>query len=165
MSVFPAALIALLVIAAASDLANRTISNYAVLAVALAGLIVRVEGGSASLASVWAVMALVALLVLLYSRNLLGGGDVKLMAALSLALTATDCYRFVTATALSGGVLAMAYLLLRNVLPPLRCKPGAPRLLRIAALEGWRIRRGAPLPYGLAIAAGGIFVLLHPAAR
>lgn len=153
-----------LVIAAASDLANRTIPNYAVLAVASAGLIVRIEGGSASLVSLWAVVGLIALLVLLYSRNLLGGGDVKLMAAVSLALTATDCYRFVTATVLFGGVLAMAYLLLRKVLPPLRCKPGAPRLLRIAAVEGRRIRRGAPLPYGIAIAAGGIFVLLHPAA-
>jgi prepilin peptidase CpaA len=87
---------------------------------------------------------------------------VKLMAALSLALTATDCYRFVIATALFGGLLAMAYLLLRRVLPPLRCKPGTSRLLRVAVVEAWRIRRGLPLPYGVAIAAGGIFVLLHP---
>lgn len=162
MSVCLVALIASLAIAAVSDLANRTIPNYAIVCVALASLLVKVDRDSAYLDSVWAVIALIAVLLFLYLRNLLGGGDVKLMAALSLALTATDCYRFVIATAVFGGVLAMTYLLLRKVLPPLRCKPRAPRLLRIAALEAWRIRRGAPLPYGVAIAAGGIFVLLHP---
>lgn len=161
MSVCLIALVAFLAIAAAWDLANRTIPNYVVLFVALVSLIVKVDGTFAYLDSLWAVIALSAFLLFLYSRNLLGGGDVKLMAALSLALTATDCYRFVIATALFGGVLAITYLLLRKVLPPLRCKPGAPRLLRIAALEGWRIRRGAPLPYGVAIAGAGIFVLLH----
>jgi prepilin peptidase CpaA len=155
-------LVLLLATAAARDVTSRIIPNALNLLIAAAGISIRAWTASTSPASLWATGALLLALLFLYARRLLGGGDVKLMAALSLALTATDCYRFVIATALFGGLLAMAYLLLRRVLPPLRCKPGTSRLLRVAVVEAWRIRRGLPLPYGVAIAAGGIFVLLHP---
>jgi Flp pilus assembly protein protease CpaA len=32
--------------------------------------------------------------------------------------------------------------------------------LRVAAIERWRIRRRGPVPYGVAIAIGGAFVVL-----
>lgn len=157
-----AALTLLLASAAMCDLASRLIPNRLCLFVALGGLLLRVGAGATYDGSLWAITALLLVLLLLFARSLLGGGDLKLMAALSVALTAGDCFRFVVATSLFGGILALAYLLLRRLLPPLRCRPGASRLLRIAALETWRIHRGLPLPYGVAIAAGGIFVLLHP---
>jgi prepilin peptidase CpaA len=33
-------------------------------------------------------------------------------------------------------------------------------LARALRVEQWRIRRGGPLPYACAIAAGGLFILL-----
>ena len=35
-------------------------------------------------------------------------------------------------------------------------------LRRVLRVESWRIRRGAPLPYGVAIAAGAAFALIRP---
>jgi prepilin peptidase CpaA len=155
-------LILLLMTAAVCDVASRTVPNSLSLFIAFTGIPIRIWAAPTVLASFWATVALMLVLLFLYARHLLGGGDVKLMVALSLALTAVDCYRFVIATALFGGLLAIIYLLLRRALPPLRCRPDASRLLRVAVVEAWRIRRGLPLPYGVAIAAGGIFVLLHP---
>ena len=57
-------------------------------------------------------MVLFALLLIAYSRGLIGGGDVKLMTALAVGLSPFDCYRFVVATAIAGGLLGIAYLLL-----------------------------------------------------
>ena len=70
--------------------------------------------------------------------------------------------RLFIATAIAGGVLAVAYLLLERTLMPTN-KPASMSLLRrVIAVEAWRIRRRGPLPYGVAIAAGGAFILLHP---
>jgi hypothetical protein len=37
---------------------------------------------------------------------------------------------------------------------------GWSQFTRICRIESWRIRRHAPLPYGIAIAAGGVWTLL-----
>ena len=71
---------------------------------------------------------------------LLGGGDVKLLAAGALWLGAAALGPFLLATVLAGGVLAVAFLL-------------AGLLRRRAAGAA-----AASLPYGIAIAAGGILV-------
>jgi prepilin peptidase CpaA len=83
------------------------------------------------------------------------------MSALAMGLSPFDCYRFVVATAIAGGILGLAYLLLSRM-PRGPHKSGRVSLLgRVAAVESWRICRRGPLPYGVAIAAGGAFVLLH----
>ena len=69
--------------------------------------------------------------------RLLGGGDVKLIAAAALWLGAAALGPFLLATALAGGALAVGFLLARH-----------------ARREGL----AAGLPYGIAIAAGGILV-------
>ena len=84
------------------------------------------------------------------------------MTALAVGLSPHDCYRFVVVTALAGGLLALSYLLLSH---QKRIAPAITRqslFRRILAIEGWRIRHRGPLPYGVAIAAGGAFVLLQP---
>jgi prepilin peptidase CpaA len=87
---------------------------------------------------------------------MLGGGDVKLLTALAVALPPLGTCRLVVATAIAGGVLGVAYLLLSPRTSPILL------LGRVAAIESWRIGRREPLPYGVAIAAGGAFVLLFP---
>jgi prepilin peptidase CpaA len=68
------------------------------------------------------------------------------------------------ATAIAGGVLALLQLGLRGRLAaPSRPRP-AGLLRRVLRCEAWRIRRGAPLPYGVAIAAGTAFVMTRSGA-
>lgn len=94
----------------------------------------------------WPGMALqigLALLVLavcaaLFAMRVLGGGDVKLLAALALWVPPATFADLVLVMALAGGGLAAAMLVLRG-----RMAPDAP----------------ASIPYGIAIAAGGLWVL------
>jgi prepilin peptidase CpaA len=85
------------------------------------------------------------------------------MTALAVGMSPFDSYRFVVATAIAGGLLGIAYFLLSRRLNGLRESRRASLLGRVATIESWRIRRRGPLPYGVAIAAGGTFVLLHSA--
>ena len=160
---FALSVLVLLLIAAWRDLATRTIPDTVSLLVVATGLLVRGLEGPLALA-LSAATALLFFVVLLgvYARGLIGGGDVKIMTALAVALSPLDSYRFVVATAIAGGVLAVAYLLLsRRRHAPSGTRPVS-LLGRVAAVESRRIARRGPLPYAVAIAAGGAFVLLHP---
>jgi prepilin peptidase CpaA len=159
---FMLAVLALLMAVAWHDIATRTIPDTLSLLLVAAGGVARIlEGPSALALSMAAALALFALLLIAFARGLLGGGDVKVMTALAIGLSPFDCYRFVVATAIAGGVLGLAYLLLPRALHGLRKAKRISLLGRVAAVESWRIRRRGPLPYGVAIAAGGAFVLLH----
>jgi|HubBroStandDraft_1064217.scaffolds.fasta_scaffold295426_2 prepilin peptidase CpaA len=157
--------IGLLAIAAASDLATRTIPDQVCIALALLGVGARLFAGVTAVAlSVVVAVALFALLVLAHARGALGGGDVKLAAAMAVGLAPLQTYRFVVATVLAGGVLSLLHLLLRRAPPPARLvvrSSGLASLVRrIATVERWRIRRKGSLPYGIAIACGGAWVTL-----
>jgi len=159
--------IGLLAVAAVSDLATRTIPDQACIALALLGLGARLFAGVAALAlSIGVAAALFAVLVLAHARGALGGGDVKLAAAMALGLAPAQTYRFVVATVLAGGVLSLLHLLLRRApaWPAARSmsRPSgfASLARRIVTVERWRIRRKGSLPYGIAIACGGAWVTL-----
>jgi prepilin peptidase CpaA len=68
----------------------------------------------------------------------MGGGDVKLAAALALWFSPAATIRFLIIMSLAGGVLTLALLMLQKV----RRKDGPPKV-----------------PYGVAIAFGGLFIL------
>ena len=165
------ATIGLLAVAAMSDLATRTIPDEACIALALLGCGARLLAGTAALAvSAGVAIGLFAVLVLAHARGALGGGDVKLAAAMALGLAPAQTYRFLVATVLAGGVLSLLHLILRRAPPPARLavrSPEAGRPLRRASVirrvivaERWRIRRKGSLPYGIAIACGGAWVTL-----
>jgi len=135
------------------------------IALAVLGLVVRLFAGITAVAvSVVVAIALFAPLVLAYARGALGGGDVKLAAAMAIGLAPVQTYRFVVATVLAGGVLSLLHLLLRRAPPPARFvarSAGLASLVRrIVTVERWRIRRKGSLPYGIAIACGGAWVTL-----
>jgi prepilin peptidase CpaA len=75
-----------------------------------------------------------------FARRLMGGGDVKLMAAISLWAGPTLVLPFVFTTAIAGGVLSLALI--------------APRLLSRGGVALARPQ----VPYGIAVAAGGFYV-------
>ncbi len=84
----------------------------------------------------------------LFALNLLGGGDVKLMAAACLWLGLSASGVFVLATAVVGGVFSLALLLGRVWLRPW-----------VGAGPGWFVQLMEPkghIPYGVAIAIGAL---------
>lgn len=163
-----AAVLVLLAFAAWRDLATRTIPDVVSLAITLVGAASRLCHGWQSLGvSALVAGAIFLLLVPFHSRGLVGGADLKLVSALALGLSPLGSYQLITATALAGGVLAVIYVALRRLLPrgvtasaPVGRQGSVP--FRVAIIEKWRIRRGAPLPYGIAIAVGAALVLSDP---
>ena len=163
LDVIPVVAALLLAAAAMHDVALRIIPNAIPAALLGVGLLLRlVDGGIVS--GVALAVAVFAAAVFCWRRGWMGGGDVKLLAATALVVPPFEVGSFLVLTAQVGGVLALLYLVLSRTvrLPP----PGRPAaggrnvLFRILRAERWRICRGAPVPYGFAIAAGGITFLL-----
>ena len=150
---------AALSLAALHDIVARTIPNRLCLAIACAGLAARaladellpgLLAGSLVFLLGWAA----------WRCRMMGGGDVKLLAACALLVPPAAAPGLILAVAMAGGVLALAYLGLRPLVPvPAPARP-APLLARARRAEAWRIRRRGPLPYGVAIVLGTFFTLL-----
>ena len=137
-----AALAAMLVFAAIVDVRTFTISNRLNLAVALLAPIYWLSaalspwpGFAIQLAAGGAVFVVMAGA---FYAGMMGGGDVKLAAAVSLWLSPSSIVKFLVLTSLAGGVLTLAILAWHRV----------------------RRREGRPeIPYGVAIAFGGLAIL------
>ncbi|MDG1287406.1 MAG: prepilin peptidase [Rickettsiales bacterium] len=91
--------------------------------------------------------------IALFAGNIMGGGDVKLLTACCLWVGMHPILEYIIHTTLIGGVLSIALLAGRPVAGYLWLKiiksDTMPRLLE----------KGAPIPYGLAI-AGGMLILI-----
>jgi prepilin peptidase CpaA len=152
------AIAGILLLAACHDIMTRTVPNWmplslAVLSTALAAIDLRLIWGLGFGLSVFL------LCLVFWLRGWLGGADVKLLGATAILVAPAAAGSFLLAISLSGGILAMAYLVGRFLVPhPVARRPRQllPRILRV---EAWRIRHKGPLPYACAIAAGTIFVL------
>jgi prepilin peptidase CpaA len=130
---------------------TRRIPNELALAVAALGLVRLVLAGdpAATLVSIGASAAVFVISFLLFWRGLIGGGDVKLLAASVLLVGAPALSLFLVATSLCGLVVSLATLaadrLARRPALPHQA-PGEPRPRRT-------------VPYGVAIAGGAILTL------
>jgi prepilin peptidase CpaA len=150
----------LLLMAAWQDLRSMQIADGLSLGIAgafaawaLAGL----AGGTLSFWSVALALAcaigVFALGALAFAAGVLGGGDVKLLAASSLFAGPALMLDFIATVALAGGLLGIAIL------------AGAPIGSAAPTSDGTlRTRLRGDLPYGPAIAAGGLWLaaLLAP---
>jgi prepilin peptidase CpaA len=132
--------VALFVVAATTDALERRIPNGVSLGLALVGLLrigAEIATGGAlgpAAADVAAASGVFVLGAAGFHFGLLGGGDVKLFAAGALWLGVAGLPPYLTTTALAGGLLALGFIAARRL--------------------GWL---GEPtLPYGIAIAAGGL---------
>lgn len=143
------ALAALLVAAAAEDAVRLRISNILCLGV-FAGALVAIGAGGLE-TSLWQNALVFAALLgagtLVFGKGWMGGGDVKLMAALGLWCNFSAALSLLTSVLLSGGVLALLILGARTFAP-------AGAAGRVVVLKP-----GGGIPYGVAIAAGGFIVL------
>jgi prepilin peptidase CpaA len=136
------ALAAILVVAAIVDVRTFTISNRLNLTVALLAPVYWASVSLSPWPDVAAQLAGGALVFIFlggaFYAGMMGGGDVKLAAALALWFSPGSTLKFLVLTSLAGGVLTLVLL----------------------ALHRARRREGRPeIPYGVAIAFGGLAIL------
>jgi prepilin peptidase CpaA len=151
--------IVLLLYVATIDIATRLIRNEICLVLALLGIASQFASPMQIAQSLIAATILLLLLLVIYQRGLIGGGDVKLLVALAVGLPLTGVIQLLTITALAGGVLALVHLMMRLLPYPRLAPAGSSLVRRVYAIERWRHLRHAPLPYGVAIACGGIWTV------
>ena len=138
-----ALLAALLLGAAAQDIAQRKISNWLCLGVIATAAVAAVAIGPSM--AIWQNLALLALLLALgaplFASGWLGGGDVKMIAALAFWANFAAILSLLACILIAGGVLAA---------------------LSLAVRGGRAARHAQGLPYGVAIAVGAAVVMLQP---
>lgn len=135
----------LLLVAAATDLKSRIIANQLNLAVALLAPLYWWATGMA----VWPDMALqlglgiavFAIFAGLFAMGWMGGGDVKLLGALALWLPVIPFIKLLVIMSLLGGVLTLIVLAVH-------------RIRKLSARP--------EIPYGVAIAIAGLWVISEP---
>lgn len=152
LTIFPAAMI----IAGVCDLITMTISNKVSLGLIFGFLLLALFSGMGLQTIGMHLLAGLAMLVIsftLYARGWIGGGDAKLFAATAIWMGWPNLLEYTLITSLLGGALTIALLSLRNIPMPL-----------ILARQYWFTRLHTienGIPYGLALAAGGIYVYPH----
>src|SRR5437588_7438214 len=151
--------ILLLLYVATIDIATRSIRNEICLVLALLGICGQFASPMQVAESLIAATILFLLLIVVYQRGWMGGGDVKLLVALAIGLPFMGVIQLLTITALAGGVLAVVHLMMRLLPYPRLAPAGSSFVRRVYAIERWRHLRHAPLPYGVAIACGGIWTV------
>src|SRR5258705_5512415 len=151
--------ILLLLYVATIDIATRSIRNEICLALALLGIAAQFASPIQLAESAIAATILLLLLLVIYTRGWIGGGDVKLLVVLAIGLPLMGVIQLLTITALAGGVLALVHLMMRLLPSPRLAPAGSSFVRRVYAIERWRHLRHAPLPYGVAIACGGIWTI------
>jgi prepilin peptidase CpaA len=135
-------LAAILVVAAVIDVRTFTISNRLNLTVALLAPLywvsVELSPWPGMAVQIAAAATVFLLLALAFFAGMMGGGDVKLAAALALWFSPFATLKFLVLMSISGGVLTLAVL----------------------AWHRAKKREGRPeIPYGVAIAFGGLAIL------
>ena len=135
-------LAAILVIAAAIDVRTFTISNKLNLTVALLAPLYWLSVALPLWPDVGMQLAVGAMVFTVFAgafyAGMMGGGDVKLAAALALWFSPQSTIKFLVLTSLAGGVLTLGVL----------------------AWHRTKRREGRPeVPYGVAIAFGGLAIL------
>ena len=137
-----AVLAILLVVAAVIDVRTFTISNRLNLVVALLAPLFWLSVGLPlwpdAAIQLGIALGVFVLLAGAFYIGMMGGGDVKLAAALALWFSPASTLLFLVLMSLAGGVLTIGLMVAHR----LRSKPGKPEI-----------------PYGVAIAFGGLAVL------
>ena len=140
-----------LVVAALIDIRTFTISNRLNAAVALAAPFYWWAAGVPlwpdAAIQVGVALAVFAMLAVTFYIGMMGGGDVKLAAALALWFAPGETVRFLVFMSIAGGVLTLIVMLAHRKWPNWQVDD-----------EG-KPRTKPEVPYGVAIAIGGIVIL------
>lgn len=164
-----AAVLLVLATAAGIDVRRRIIPNETVMFVAASGLALSVlsRPGSTLLSLLFCLVVLLALLVCAHFE-VLGGGDAKLIAAVTLLVPPDGIVLLLVAIALAGGLLSGVYLALYHGMKGPRVgkrrdargiRPSTRAFAEFRRDEYARMRTGQSVPYGLAVLCGVAFYL------
>jgi prepilin peptidase CpaA len=91
--------------------------------------------------------------IVLFARRWLGGGDVKLLAAVALWVPGPLFAAFAMVTSFAGAALALV------MMTPLHRHFPAPPAAAFSGGAATAGRLRQPMPFGIAIAIGGLFIL------
>jgi prepilin peptidase CpaA len=140
-----AILLLLLIVAAIQDAWRLRISDWISGLIAIGAFVALAIDGPVS--GLWQNLLLFAAVLavgtFMFGRGWMGGGDIKLLAASALWFDLSDGWKLLVAIAITGGIEALLVIILRRMPWPDRLRGGV--LL---------LRRGGPIPYGIAIALG-----------
>jgi len=151
--------IAILAVIAYGDMRTRRIPNALAVVIAMLGLVrmILVHDPVAAGQTFAAGIAVFAAAILLFSRGVIGGGDAKLVAATALLIGHHDLFGFLFLMSLCGAPLALAILTRDKLGPRLWCRPRHPATPPLATAAS---PMPSTVPYGAAIAAAGVMVLI-----
>lgn len=105
------------------------------------------------------------IMFLLFAMGGMGGGDVKLMAAIGAWLGFSRTGSALIYTALMGGILAILFALRYGVLKKVLVRVWASMVALVLGAKANELlteSSAPPFPYGLAIAAGTLIALIRP---
>jgi prepilin peptidase CpaA len=138
---------ALLLVAAVSDIIRRRIPNWVVLGLIGLYALALVFGVAPSgwLSGLGAAAIVLVVTYGLYHFGVIGAGDAKLFSAAALFLGLTNLASFALMTVLVGGLMAVGVLIVHPK-----------RVMRGLTARGRAEGAGRGIPYGVAIAIGGI---------
>ena len=143
----------LLVSAGVEDARTREIANWKNAAIALLAPLWWWANGLALWPDVAIQLGMAAIVFAIFvgafAIGQMGGGDVKMIAACSVWLGLPMMVPFLLYTAIAGGALAAIALVARRI---------APAGVSDAGWTRWLTERKSGVPYGIAIAAGAIFI-------
>jgi prepilin peptidase CpaA len=144
--------VALFVFVAYGDIKSLRIPNPLVAAVALLGItrLIVIGDPSAALYTAGASALVLTVGFLLFWQGFCGGGDAKLVTAAALLVGYDDLFAFLFFMGVFGALGSLAMLIIHRYFP-LWLGPSLAVLIPKARLS---------VPYGVAIAAGGITTLL-----
>jgi prepilin peptidase CpaA len=161
------ALIVVVLIAVWTDVRTRRIPNGLTATAVVMALVLRalLDAGAVVDGLMGAGIAL-AVLLPLFALGGVGGGDAKLLVAVGAFLGPHGFFVAGLATAVAGGVMALAWSARRGViLPVLLNTGGLLKYVFTAGRSGERATLESPgavsVPYGVAIAAGTLFALWY----
>ncbi len=148
-------------IAAITDVRTRRVPNALAGALFVSGLALNAFSGWQAAA---ADLAIVAILIVAgtfaFSLKLIGGGDVKLLAAAAGTLGYPSGGNFLLFTLICGGVIALAYSAMRGRLAATFTNVRAMALPVFAGAAPARPQAGLAMPYAVAIFAGALCTAL-----
>jgi len=148
--------VALLAVAALYDVGKFIIPNW--ISLALVGLFVLAAVAlpvPVDLVNQLGGMAAILLgCLVLYRFRILGGGDLKLATAVGLWIGFAALPQFLIVTAAAGGAFALGLIVLRRLLTGVLLVQASTRNVTLPRL----LLPGEQIPYGMAIAVGGIWV-------
>jgi len=165
--------LAIALAASVLDVQQHRIPNWINYPTMVGGVLLRIYfyGWHGLLTALGGILVAGGLVFVFYAVHALGGGAVKLLAALGAMVGPYDAINILLATGIAGGILALVYSAYRGRIRATLANVGS-----LMSFHAWAGLRSHPdlnldnpealrMPYGLAIAAGTLYAFITALGR